>query len=150
MIYLVGEDARSVPDWFKRRLRDIDRALVAYFNPFKEHFCIDRCIKGGDCLSSDHVSCEKTNVMVFDHMGEAALDKLKSMDAWTKYKAQGANDIEALLRQRRERESAKAEYDAKQKEKAREAYRDAAADNKRQLLKVYDAIKTHDLARPHK
>lgn len=142
MIHLVGEDARSVPDWFKRRLRDIDTALVVYFNPFKNQFCIDRCIKGSDCLSSTHIECEKSNVHIFRHMGEAALDDLKAKDGWTKYGT--------LENQRRDRENQKAEYDAKQREAAREAYKEAGLDNKAQLHRALDLIKTHDCARVHK
>jgi len=146
MIYLVGEDARSVPDWFKRRLRDIDRALVCYYNPFKGEFCIDRCVKGSDCLSSDHVSCEKTNVLLFPHIGEAVLDKLKGMDAWTKF---GGNDEAALLRSRREHENAKAEHDEKVKASIAEDFKHATIDDKRQLQLAHHLIQQHDIARVH-
>jgi hypothetical protein len=141
VIHLVGEDARSVPNWFRRRLRDIDPALVVYFNPFKQQFCIDRCVRGSDCLSEKHVECEKTNVMLFPHMGEAALEKLKSMDAWTNFGS--------LENQRRERENAKAEWDAKTDAEIRELHGNAAKDDKAQLHKVYDLIKQFDTARVH-
>lgn len=142
MIHLIGEDARSVPDWFKRRLRDIDRALVVYFNPFKSKFVIDRCVKGSDCLSETHVECEKSNVMLFSHIGEAALEELKGMDAWTKFGT--------LERQRRDREIQKAEWDVKSEAEIRELYDNAAKDDKRQLREAFHLIQQHDTARVHK
>ena len=147
MIHLVGEDARSVPNWFKRRLRDIDTALVVYYNPFRNVFCIDRCIKGSDCLSSDHISCEKSNVHIFPHISEKALDDLKSKDAWTKH---GGKDLAAMLRQRMEREQAKAEFDARVSESIAQGFREAALDNKNQLRKAHHLIQQHDTARVHK
>ncbi len=147
MIHLVGEDARTVPDWFKRRLKDIDKALVCYFNPFRQIFCIDRCIKGTDCLSSDHVSCEKSTVLLFKHIGEEAINELKKMDAWTKF---GGNDEAAMLRQRRERENAKADFDAKADADIREMWEENTKDNKRQVYEIYDTFKTFDMARVHK
>jgi hypothetical protein len=150
MIQLIGEDARAVPDWFRARLKDIDRALVVYFNPFQQQFCIDRCVKGSDCLLERHVPCEKTNVIMFPHMGEAALEKLKSMDAWTKTGASGGNDEAALLRFRREHEIAKEEFDNKVREEARDGYRQGMLEDKPQILKALHLIQQHDVARPHK
>lgn len=146
MIQLFGEDARSVPDWFKRRLRDIDTALVCYYNPFRMEFCIDRCIKGSDCLSSDHVACQKVNVMLFPHMGEAALDKLKSMDSWTNF---GGNDEAAIARSRRKHELEKEEWDAKQKAESLDMNRHAGLENRVQLNKALHLIQQHDTARVH-
>lgn len=146
MIHLVGEDARTVPDWFRRRLRDIDPALVVYFNPFREQFCIDRCVKGRDCLSSNHVECEKTNVMLFPHMGEQALDDLKKMDSWTNF---GGNNEDALLRMRRDHEIAKEEHDEKLRQTARENYAAGAREDRVQLNKVLHLMQQHDTARVH-
>ena len=139
-IILTGEDARTVPAWFMRRLRDIDSALVCYFNPFKQQFVIDRCSHGADCLSSDHLSCPKVTVMLFPHIGEAAIEKLKGMDAWSKFKT--------LENFHRDGEQQKAEWDAKQEAAIRDDYKHAAADNRKRLLETYDLIKRHDLSRP--
>ena len=139
-IILTGADASAVPAWFLRRLRDIDSALVCYFNPYKKQFVIDRCTRGADCLSSDHVSCEKTTVMLFPHMGEAAIEKLKSMDSWSKFGS--------LDNFHRDGEQQKAEWDAKQAAAIRDDYKHAAADNRKRLLETYDLIKRHDLTRP--
>lgn len=146
-VILTGAEATEVPQWFRRRLRDIDAALVVYFNPFRGVFCIDRCVKGQDCLSRDHVECEKTNVMLFEHIGEAALEKLKSTDAWTKF---GGNDEAALLRMRREHEIAKEEFDAKAHEEARGNYRAGLLEDRAQVNKALHLIQQHDVARPHK
>lgn len=139
--------SNEVPEWFKRRLKDIDRALVVYYNPFRQQFCIDRCIKGSDCLSSDHISCEKSNVMLFPHVGEAAIEQLKSMDAWTNF---GGNDEHALARFHKKGIDEKEEYDAKQKEEARKGYREAMLDNRVQINKALHIIQQHDIARPNK
>ena len=147
MIYLVGEDARSVPDWFKRGLRNIDPALVCYYNRFQNHFCIDRCVHGSDCPSSDHISCQKASVHVFEHMSESVLDKIRSMDAWTKY---GDNGETGLMRQRKERENAKAEWDAKAAEDAKQVWRDGFRDDRVQINKLVHLLQQHDVARVHK
>lgn len=146
-ILLVGSEATEIPAWFRRRLRDIDRALVVYFNPFRGIFCIDRCVKGSDCLSSDHISCEKSNVMLFEHIGEAAIEKLKSMDAWTNF---GGNDEAALLRFRREHEIAKEEWDAKRREEAKQSYKDAQKDERLAVNHLKHLVEQHDIARVHK
>ena len=144
MIQLIGEDARSVPDWFKRGLKHIDSALVCYFNPFKRNFCVDRCVKGSDCLSSDHISCEKTNVHTFEHMSENVLDTLKGMDAWSNF---GGNNEDALLRFRRKHEIAKEEFDAANKAAIRDNYRLGMLDDRAQINKALHLIQQHDVAR---
>jgi hypothetical protein len=158
MIQLVGEDGCSVPDWFKRRLNDIDRALVCYYNPFQQQFCIDRCTKGSDCLSSDHLSCEKTNVMLFPHIGEAVIEKLKSMDSWSNFGVKGQADAlamingqltDSLLRARRKHEDEKAAHDAKVREDSRENHLLVARDNRVQLNKALHLIQQHDMGRVH-
>lgn len=146
-IILLGSEATEVPDWFKRRLKDIDRALVCYYNPFQQKFCIDRCTHGNDCLSEKHVECPKTNVMLFEHIGENAIQKLKGMDAWTKT---GGNDDAALNRFKREHEIAKEEYDTKRKEEARQGYKEAILDNRQQINEALHLIQQHDVARVHK
>ena len=146
-IVLVGSESTEIPAWFRRRLKDIDRALVVYFNPFRRVFCIDRCVKGSDCLSSDHVSCEKTNVMLFEHIGESALEKLKSMDAWTRF---GGNDEAALQRSRRTHEIAKEDWEAKRREEARQSYRETQKDERLAVNKLKHLVEQHDIARMHK
>jgi hypothetical protein len=146
-IVLVGSEATEIPDWFRRRLRDIDRALVVYFNPFRRVFCIDRCVRGQDCLLSEHLPCEKTNVMLFEHIGEAAIEKLKSMDAWTKF---GGNDEAALLRFRREHEIAKEEFDAKRLAEAKKSYKDVQRDERLAVNHLKHLVEQHDIARVHK
>jgi hypothetical protein len=146
-VILAGAEATEIPDWFRRRLRDVDAALVVYFNPFRGVFCIDRCVKGQDCLSRDHASCEKTNVMLFEHIGEAALEKLKSMDAWTH---SGGKDEAALLRFRRRHEIAKEEHDAKTDAEMRGEFRAKMLEDRPQLTEALTLIQRHDVARPHK
>lgn len=148
-IVLVGSEATQIPDWFRRRLKDIDRALVVYYNPLRSFFCIDRCVKGSDCLSEKHIECTKTNVLVFPHIGESALEKLKSMDAWTKTNALGGDDEAALLKFRKEHEDAKAEYDANLREKAKQNWRDGLREDRVQLNKALHLIQQHDTARVH-
>jgi hypothetical protein len=146
-IVLVGSEATEIPDWFRRRLRDIDHALVVYFNPFRRVFCIDRCVRGQECLLSEHLPCEKTNVMLFEHIGEAAIEKLKSMDAWTKF---GGNDEAALLRFRREHEIAKEEFDAKRLAEAKKSYKDVQRDERLAVNHLKHLVEQHDIARVHK
>jgi hypothetical protein len=147
MIYLVGEDGRSVPDWFRRGLRNIDSALVCYYNRFQNQFCIDRCVHGSDCQAADHVSCQKTSVHIFEHMSETVLDTIRGMDAWTKY---GDSGELGLLRQRKERENAKAEWDAKAQEDSKAVWRDGFRDDRVQVNKLVHLLQQHDVARVHK
>src|SRR5579859_613682 len=146
-IVLVGSEATAVPDWFKRRLRDIDPALTCYWNPFHGQFTINRCGRGNECTHSDPHNCQWTHVMFFPHIGERAIEKLKGMDTWTQTNASGGNDEAALLKFRRGHEIAKEEFDAKRKDKAKAAYKEAMLDNRKQINEVLDTLKNQDIAR---
>lgn len=138
-------DAPTIPESFMRGLHNIDPALVIYWNRFKNRFVIDRCTMQHDAHTP---FCERANVLIVEtpegiYMtpNEWILDKIKAMDAWTIYGT--------LENQRRTRENAKADWEAKRKEAAREAIRMAGLDNKKQLNAALDLIKRHDLARVH-
>lgn len=126
----------TVPEWFKTRLRDTDPQLVAYFNPFKSRWVIDRRTEDG----------QTTNVLVCESdAGEALelsdniIDRVRSMDAWKKhgtYEAYHQHNINLAAADAAKREA-----------ETRENYRLAALDDKRQLHHAYDLIKTHDVHR---
>lgn len=128
----------DVPAWFLRRLKDADPELVVYFNPFKQRWMIDRQIPGQ----------VNTNVMVvqdddgsFMPLTDNTIDRILSMDAWKHH-----GSYEAFHRHNIQKE---VESQAKLDADIRENYRLAAIDDKRQLHRAYDLIKTHDVARPH-
>lgn len=138
-------DAPTIPESFLRGLRNIDPALVIYWNRFKNRFVIDRCIMQHDVHNS---SCQRANVLIVEtpegiYMtpNDWTLDRIKAMDAWTKHGT--------LQNQRRERENAKADWDAKRHQATREAFKEAALDNKAQVNEALTLIKRHDLARVH-
>lgn len=135
MIYLTGEDATAVPEWFKKRLADIDSALVCYFNRFHNKFCIDRVTK-------DENGEQRSNVMLIPAISERFLEELKGMDAWTNY-----GSLEAM---RRTHEDAKAAHDAKFEADMKDDLHHAAMDNKRQMHEALTLIQRHDLtSKPH-
>ena len=146
------ESAPEIPNWFKRQLRDLDKGLVIYWNRFRGRFIIDRCIHANEHMGECTASCERTNVMIVESPegsymppNERVIQNLKSMDAWAKY-----GDGEAgLLRQRAERENAKAEYDAKLQEAAKDNYKRAMLEDRVQLNKARHLIQQHDLDRIH-
>ena len=130
-----------------RGLRDIDAGLVIYWNRFKNRFVIDRCINP-DPHTHD-ARCERANVLMVEDEehgymtpNDRVLDKIKAMDAWKNYGT--------LENQRRAREKAKAEHDAKVREDVRENYRLAMIDDKRQISQALDLIQRHDVLRPNK
>jgi hypothetical protein len=130
MIHLVGADATAVPDWFKRRLKDIDPGLVCYWNQFQRKFCIDRVVK-------DETGEHQTNVMLIPAISERFLDELKGMDAWTKY-----GSLEKL---RATHEQAKADFDAKAEKDMKDDMHHAAMDNKRLMTEAHNLIQRHNL-----
>lgn len=138
-------DAPTIPETFMRGLRALDPALVIYWNRFKHRFVVDRCILGHDVHGP---SCQRANVLIvetpeglFMMPNDWTLDKIKAMDAWTNYGT--------LENQRRTRENAKADWDAKRHEATREAFKEAAIDNKSQINEALTLIKTHDLHHIH-
>lgn len=140
-------DAPTISASFLAGLHNIDPALVIYWNRFKQRFIIDRCIRGSECFSHGP-SCERANVLIvetpeglFMMPSDWTLDRIKAMDAWTNYGT--------LENQRRTRENAKADWNAKRHEESREAFREAALDNKAQVNEALTLIKRHDLARVH-
>lgn len=134
----------KIPAWFAEQLGHLDAQLVIYWNPFRERFVIDRRTEDG----------QTTNVLVvedpeggFMMPGDRALDKLRSMDAWSKF---GGSDEAALQRFRREHELAKEEHDAKTAAEIQENWRLGLTDDRVQINKARHLIQQHDVARPHK
>jgi hypothetical protein len=82
---------RIVPDWFRRRLKEIDPALKVYFNPIKQRWIIDRCTRDDANLHDDHTYCMSTNVMVVQDddkympLCDVVLDKIKASDVWAQF-----------------------------------------------------------------
>lgn len=146
------ESAPEIPKWFLRQLREIDKGLVIYWNRFRGRFIIDRCIHANEHIGECTVSCERTNVMIVESQeggymppNERVIEKIKSIDAWTKY---GAGEA-GLMRQRKERENAKAEHDQKQIEDAKDNYKRAMLEDRAQINKARHLIQQHDLERIH-
>jgi hypothetical protein len=133
MIVLTGDDAREVPEWFKKRLRDIDTGLVCYYNRFHNKFCIDRVTK-------DATGEHQSNVMMIPAISERFLDELKGMDSWQKY-----GSLEAM---RKSHEDAKAAHDAKFEADLKDDIHHAAMDNKRQLNEALTLMQRHNLTTP--
>jgi hypothetical protein len=136
----------EVSESFKRLLRDTDPNLVIYWNPFKQRYMIDRVHRDSAGEHRHHVLTVEDPEGGFQNPGESHIQKIRALDAWSKF---GGNDEAAMLRQRRERENAKAEYDARRQEEVKELWANAAKDDKAQLLKAYDLIKIHDMGRVH-
>lgn len=130
LIHLTGQDATEVPEWFKRRLRDIDAGLICYFNRFQGKFCIDR-------VTHDASGEVRTNVMMIPAISERFLDELKGMDAWTKF-----GSLEAM---RRDHEEKKRAFDEKAERDMRDDFHHAALDNRVQINKALTLIQRHDL-----
>ena len=135
-------DAPTIPESFIRGLKDIDSGLVIYWNRFKNRFVIDRCINPDPHTHT--AQCQRANVLIvedpehnFMMPSEFTLDRIKAMDAWTNYGT--------LENQRRTRENAKADHDAKVKEEIRENYKHAMLDDKPQMLKALHLIQQHDM-----
>jgi len=145
-------DAPSIPEWFLVQLRSIDAGLVVYWNKFQNRFVIDRCINPAPHTHT--AACERANVMICEdeehgYMGpsDRILEKLRSMDAWTKY---GSSGEPGLMRQRKERENAKAEWDRKAEEEARAIWRDGFRDDRVQVNRLVHLLQQHDVLRPNK
>lgn len=144
-------DAPTIPEWFLTSLRAIDAGLVIYWNRHMNRFVIDRCINS---VPHTHTpSCQRANVLICEdeehgYMGpcDRILDKIKSMDAWTKY---GDSGEIGLMRQRKERENAKADFDAKAAEDAKAIWRDGFKDDRCQINKLVHLLQQHDVARVH-
>lgn len=148
-------DAPTIPDSFLHRMHDIDPGLVIYWNRFRNRFVIDRCPHKPAHTAGAH--CARVNVMIVDdgeggYMGpcDRVLDKLKSMDSWTNFGGNGAEDLAVAERARRQREITKEEWEAKRKEQAREGYKEATRDNRVQINEVRHLIQQYDTARVHK
>lgn len=125
-----------VPDWFRTRLRDTDPQLVVYFNPFRRRWVIDRKVEGQ--ANTNVMICETDTGEPLD-LSDNIIDRLRSMDAWKKhgsYEAYHRHNIQMAAEDAAKREAA-----------IRENYRLASLDDKRQIHKAYDLIKTHDVAR---
>lgn len=145
MIHLPAGFVRTVPDWFASQLRALDPNLICYFNAHKQRYIIDRCTRGGVHNAALHThtpECPKTNVMVIQDQGqymplcEKVLDELRGMDSWSHGTAE-----QFILHH----ENALAEDEAKRNADIDSAFDLASKENRRQLLKAYDLIQTHDM-----
>jgi hypothetical protein len=145
MIHLPAGFERSVPDWFASQLRALDPNLLCYWNPRKGRYIIDRCTRGGVHNAALHThtpECPKTNVMVVQDDGqymplcEAVLSDLRGMDSWSHGSAE-----QFILHN----DNAATEDEAKRSAAVDAAFREASKDNRRQLLKAYDLVQTHDM-----
>lgn len=145
MIHLPAGFVRTVPDWFASQLRALDPNLICYFNAHKQRYIIDRCTHGGVHNAALHThtpECPKTNVMVIQDQGqymplcEKVLDELRGMDSWSHGTAE-----QFILHH----ENALAEDEAKRNADIDSAFDLASKENRRQLLKAYDLIQTHDM-----
>ena len=144
--------APAIPESFLEGLRGIDAGLCIYWNRFQHRFVIDRCINPAPHTHS--ITCARANVLICEdeehgYMGpcDRILDRIRSMDAWTKY---GDSGELGLMRQRKERENAKAEWDAKAKEEAKAVWRDGFRDDRVQVNKLVHLLQQHDILRPNK
>lgn len=131
LIQLTGEDATAVPQWFKKRLTEIDSGLVCYFNPFQGKFCIDRRSKD---LNGNDV---QVNVMMIPAISERFLEELKGMDAWSKF-----GSLEAM---RKDHEEKKRAHDEKAERDMRDDFRHAALDGRVQINEALTLIQRHDV-----
>ncbi len=147
MIHLPAGFERSVPAWFATQLRALDPNLIAYFNPRKERWIIDRCTRGGAmnaALHEHNPECPKTNVMVVQDEGQymplcdKVLDDLRAVDSWS------YGSVENFLLHADNEEKAD---EAKRDAAVNAVFREASIDNRRQLLKAYDLTQIHDTAR---
>lgn len=137
---------RVVPDYFSRGLRALDPNLIVWFNPRKQRWVLDRCTRGGvrnAALHAHTAECPKTNVMVVQDpdggympLCDAVLDSLRGMDSWSHGTAE-----QFILHH----ENALAENEAKRNADIDSAFDLASKENRRQLLKAYDLIQTHDM-----
>lgn len=139
MIELIG--STEVPNWFQKRLTELDHGLICYWNPLRRFYVIDRCVLSNEDTFHVHSpACPKTNVTTFPRISEAVIDDLKRMDAWSKF-----GSVEAMQRNRAEMEQ---EFKEKNERDQREVHEFAARDNKRQLQQAFDLIQRHDLSTP--
>lgn len=139
-------EKRTISESFLRRLKDTDPGLVVYFNPFKGKFVIDRCTNSdmhthGSLCPRVHVMFVETPDGNFMEPNDRAIDKLRSMDCWQKF-----GTAEKMLKSQ---ERAESEYKEKAHEEAREGYRDAMLDDKRQIQHAIDLIKRHSMHEVH-
>lgn len=121
---------------FLERLKNLDPQLVVYWNPYKGCWMIDRKIDGQ--VNTNVLVCKADNGDALP-LNDNIIDRLQSMDAWKEYGTYEAFHAANLARE--------AEAKAKINTEIRENYRLAAIDDKRQLHRAYDLIKTHDVAR---
>jgi hypothetical protein len=148
-LFLPDNVERVVPDWFRRALAETDPNLIVCYNPMRKRWVIDRCTRGGAMNAAAHThtpECPRTNVTVvqeedrsYKPLCQAVIDDLRSRDTWTKYgsaeKYHDASETAAA--------SATAEIDRK----VDELYSETTKDNRRQLLRAFDIMQNHDLAR---
>lgn len=140
---------RVVPDWFASQLREIDPNLIVYFNPHRQRWIIDRCTRGGVHNAPLHThtpECKTTNVRVVQEkdgsympLCQQVLDELKASDAWSAF----GNEENFS----RHYDNEAVEDEARRERQIDALYREASADNRRQLLKAYDLTQRHDVHR---
>lgn len=121
---------------FVERLKNLDSQLVVYWNPYKGCWMIDRKVDGQ--VNTNVLVCKADNGDALP-LNDNIIERLQSMDAWKEYGTYEAFHAANLAKE--------AEGLAKIDTEVRENYRLAAIDDKRQLHRAYDLIKTHDVAR---
>lgn len=126
----------DVPASFERLLRDTDPNLVAYFNPFKRRFVIDRNVEGQQATNVMIVQSEDGEFMP---LTDNTIDRVRSMDAWSKF-----GSYEAFHRHNIQMA---AEDEAKRKAEIKENYRLAGLDDKIQLNRAHTLTQRHDTHR---
>lgn len=126
----------EIPKSFLIRLKNLDPQLVTYWNPFKGCWMIDRVVPGQ--VNTNVLVCKADNGDPLP-LNDNLIERLQSMDAWKEYGTYEAFHAANLAKE--------AEVTAKTDAEIRENFRLAGLDDKRQLHRAYDLIKTHDVAR---
>lgn len=139
--------APTIPDWFMTALRHIDPALFVLWNPNRGRWIIARCIRGDNTTHGEHDQkvCAQTLVLVVESelyggyvpLTEGTLDKLRSMDQWTKFKS--AEEMQAALNDEETKQREKIDRDM------REDIEHCGKDGRVQLNRAHHLIQQHNL-----
>lgn len=133
-----AKNDRVVPDWFTLLLKDVDRSLVAYFNPWKDRWVINRKAEDG---SFHHILMVEGDNSDYAPLNERVISKLKEMDTWSKY---GSAENFHLAN-----DNALAEDEAKRQAKIDDVYDHSAQINRRQLNEAHTLMQRHDMSEIH-
>jgi hypothetical protein len=139
--------SKEVPDWFLRAMRDIDPALIVYWNPIRKRFILDRCTAAGVHSAADHThtpECPRTNVKIvqgvdgeFMPLCESVLEWLRKNDTWNNH-GSAEMFVGALATQ-------DAQYQQKLAAERRDNTHRTTLENRRQLLKMKHLADQHSL-----